>query len=60
MNNGKFGDLVNVGDTKKLSKLILKNLKKPNKDKVLKMYKSLKIFNIKEHVTKYEKIFDKI
>ena len=60
LNNGKFGDLVNVVDTKKLSKLILKNLKKPNKDKVLKMYKSLKIFNIKEHVTKYEKIFDKI
>ena len=60
LNNGKFGDLVNVGDTKKLSKLILKNLKKPNKDKVLKMYKSLKIFNIKEHVTKYEKIFDNI
>ncbi len=60
LNNGKYGDLVEIGDTKKLSKLILKNLNRPNKEKVLKMYNSLKIFNIKEHITKYEKIFDTI
>jgi len=60
LKNGKFGDLVNIGDTKRLSKLILKNLKKPNKIKILKMYESLKIFNIKNHIKKYEKIFDKV
>ena len=60
LKNGKFGDLVNIGDTKRLSKLILKNLKKPNKIKILKMYESLKIFNIKNHIKKYEKIFDNV
>ena len=60
LNNGQFGDLVDIGDTKKLSKLMIKNLNKPNKDKILKMYRSLKIYNIKKHIIKYEKIFDKI
>ena len=60
LKNGKFGDLVNIGDTKRLSKLILKNLKKPNKIKILKMYESLKIFNIKNHIKKYERIFEKV
>ena len=48
LNNGKYGDLVKIGQTKKLSKLILKNLKFPNKNKITKMYKSLKdlIFKI--------------
>ena len=60
LNNGKFGDLVDVGDNDKLSKLIIKNLKKPNKIKILKMYKSLKTFDIQNHIRKYEKIFNKI
>ena len=60
LNYGKFGDLVNVGDNAKLSKLIIKNLKKPNKIKILKMYKSLKTFNIQNHIRKYEKIFNEI
>ena len=60
LNNGQFGDLVDIGDTKKLSKLMIKNLNKPNKDKILKMYRSLKIYNIKKHIIKYEKIFNKI
>tara|TARA_Y100000996_G_scaffold219735_1_gene172812 strand:+ start:1175 stop:2260 length:1086 start_codon:yes stop_codon:yes gene_type:complete len=60
LNYGKFGDLIKIDDTKTLSKLIVKNLKKPNKLKILKMYKSLKIFNIKNHIKKYEEIFNKI
>jgi len=60
LNNGKYGDLVEVNNTKKLANLIIKNLNYPNKDKISKMYKSLKIFNIKNHITKYEKIFNKI
>ena len=54
------GDLVKIGDTKKLSKLIIKNLNKPDKSKILKMYKSLDRFNIKKHINKYEEIFRKI
>ena len=60
LNNGKYGDLVDIGDTEKLSRLIIKNLKKPNINKISKMHKSLKIFNIKNHIIKYEKIFNKI
>ena len=60
LNYGKFGDLIKIDDTKTLSKLIVKNLKKPNKLKILKMYKSLKIFNIKNHIKKYEEIFNKV
>ena len=60
LNNGKFGDLVDVGDNSKLSRLIIKNLKKPNKIKILNMYKSLKIYNIQNHIKKYEKIFNEI
>ena len=60
LRNGKYGDLVKIGDNKKLSSLILKNLMKPNKEKVLKMYNSLKIFNIKKHINEYEKIFKRI
>ncbi|WP_440653637.1 glycosyltransferase [Candidatus Pelagibacter sp. HIMB1506] len=60
LNNGKYGDLVKIGQTKKLSKLILKNLKFPNKNKITKMYKSLKRFNIQNHINAYEKIFKEI
>ena len=35
-------------------------LKKPDKSKISKMYQSLKIFNIKNHILQYEKIFKKI
>ena len=60
LKNGKYGDLVNIGDKKKMSKLIVKNLKKSDKSKISKMYQSLKIFNIKNHILQYEKIFKKI
>ena len=60
LNNGKFGDLVSIGDNDKLSELIIKNLKKPNKVKIFQMYKSLKKFNIQNHIKKYEKIFNEI
>ena len=60
LGNGIYGDLVKIGDTKKLSKLIIKNLNKPDKSKILKMYKSLDRFNIKKHINKYEEIFRKI
>ncbi len=60
LKNGEYGDLVKIGDNKKLSSLIIKNLNKPNKKKISKMYKSLKIFDIKKHVNQYEKIFEKI
>ena len=58
LSNGKFGDLVKINDYKTLSNLIIKNLKNPNKNKILKMYKSLSRFNIKDHIKKYEKVFN--
>tara|TARA_A100001015_G_scaffold135598_1_gene150460 strand:+ start:989 stop:2077 length:1089 start_codon:yes stop_codon:yes gene_type:complete len=60
LNNGKFGDLVNIGDNQRLSNLIVKNLTKKNKNKISKMFNSLKKFNIKKHIYEYEKIFKKI
>ena len=60
LNNGKYGDLVKLGQTKKLSKLIVKNLKFPNKNKITKMYNSLDKFNIENHINAYEKIFNEI
>jgi len=32
----------------------------PNKNKISKMYKSLSRFNIKDHIKKYEKVFNEI
>ena len=60
LNNGKYGDLVNINDSKKLTSLILKNLQKKNKKKISLMYNSLNRFGIKKHILKYEKIFEKI
>ena len=60
LNNGKFGDLVNIDDAQTLSKLIIKNLKYPNKKKISIMYKSLKRFSIKKHILSYEKIFEQV
>lgn len=60
LNNGKYGDLVKIGDIKTLSKLIIKNLQNPDHKKILRMYKSLNRFNIKNHIKKYEEIFQKI
>ncbi len=60
LGNGKFGDLVKIDDYTSLSDLIIKNLKYPNKNKISKMYKSLNRFNIKDHIQKYEKVFDDI
>ena len=60
LGNGKFGDLVKIDDYTSLSNLIIKNLKHPDKDKILRMYESLNRFNIKDHIQKYEKIFDEI
>ncbi len=60
LKNGKFGDLVKINDSKKLSKLIVKNLKNPNKKKIELMYNSLNRFNITKHIKKYEEIFEKI
>ena len=60
LENGKLGDLVKIGDNKRLSYLINKNLKKKNKNKILRMFISLKRFNIKKHISEYEKIFKKI
>ena len=58
--NGKGGDLFKVGNFLSLSKKILKNLKIENKKKINYLFKSLKRFDIKNHVRKYEKIFSKI
>ena len=60
LNKGKFGDLVKVDDNKKLTNLILKNLQKKNKKKISLMYNSLNRFGVKNHILKYEKIFEKI
>jgi len=60
LENGKLGDLVKIGDNKRLSNLIIKNLTNKNKNKILGMYNSLKKFNIKKHIYEYEKIFKKI
>ncbi len=60
LNSGQYGDLVKLGQTDKLSKLIVKNLKFPNKNKTIKMYNSLNKFNIENHIKKYEQIFNEI
>ena len=58
--NGKGGDLFKVGNFLSLSEKILQNLKIKNKKKITYLFKSLKRFDIKSHVKKYEKIFSKI
>ena len=60
LNYGKYGDLVDVNDNKKLKYLIKKNLYKKNKKKISLMYNSLNRFDIKNHILKYEKIFEQI
>lgn len=60
LGNGKFGNLIKIGDVKNLSRLIIKNLEKPNKAKILRMYKSLRRFDITKHIKKYEEIFTKV
>ncbi len=60
LNKGKYGDLVKINNNKKLTYLISKNLQKKNKKKISLMYNSLDRFDIKNHVSKYEKIFKKI
>ena len=60
LNNGKYGDLVDINDNKKLTYLIYKNLYKKNKKKISLMYNSLNRFDIKNHILKYEKIFEQI
>ncbi len=60
LNKGKYGDLVKINNNKKLTYLISKNLQKKNKKKISLMYNSLYRFDIKNHVSKYEKIFEKI
>ena len=60
LNNGKYGDLVDINDNKKLTYLINKNLYKKNKKKISLMYNSLNRFDIKNHILKYEKIFEQI
>ena len=60
LNKGKYGDLVQINDYKKLTYLISKNLHKKNKKKISLMYNSLDRFDIKNHISKYEKIFEKI
>lgn len=60
LKGGKYGDLVKINDHKQLSKLIVKNLRYPNKKKIEQMYKSLIRFNIKRHIREYEKVFKKI
>ena len=60
LNKGKYGDLVKINDNKKLTYLISKNLHKKDKKKISLMYNSLNRFDIKNHISKYEKIFEKI
>ena len=60
LKNGEYGDLVNVNDHIKLSNLIIKNIKNPNKNKINKMYNSLKRFTIEKNIKEYEKIFYQI
>ncbi len=60
LKNGKLGDLVKIGDNKKLSYLIIKNLTKKNQNKISRMFNSIKKFNIERHIQDYEKIFRKI
>lgn len=60
LNYGKYGDLVKINDYKKLTYLISKNLHKKDRKKISLMYNSLDRFDIKNHISKYEKIFEKI
>ena len=61
LENGKGGDLFEVGNYKELSKKILDNLKNKNSNKKVNyLYKSLVRFNVKDHCKKYIKIFNEI
>ena len=60
LKNGLNGYLVKINDIDTLTKLIVKNLNKPNKLKINNMFKSLKEFSLEQNVKKYEKIFKKI
>ncbi len=58
--NGKGGKLFPVGDSKKLSKILLNYINKKNNKKIKFLYNSLNRFNIKVITKKYKNIFEKI
>jgi glycosyltransferase involved in cell wall biosynthesis len=60
LKNGKGGDIFEVGNYQKLSRLIIANLMKKNKDKINFMKKRILEFELKIIINKYEKILDRI
>ena len=60
LKNGKGGDIFEVGDYQKLSKLIILNFIKKNVKKISFMKKRILEFRLKLIIDKYEKIFDRI
>jgi glycosyltransferase involved in cell wall biosynthesis len=54
LGNGKYGSLFKVGDYKKLSKILINfKMSKKNKDRTLKGYKTLKIYDHEINCKKY-------
>jgi glycosyltransferase involved in cell wall biosynthesis len=53
LKNGKFGDLVKIGDYKSIAKLLIKFKKKKNKKKILGAYNSLKIYDLNKNCFLY-------
>ena len=62
LNNGKFGDLYNPGDKKKLIILIKKNKinEKKLKKKSIAGFKELSKYSLKENILNFKKLFNKL
>tara|TARA_Y100000591_G_C21765391_1_gene662538 strand:- start:799 stop:1149 length:351 start_codon:yes stop_codon:yes gene_type:complete len=60
LKNGKYKILVKINNVKKLTQLIIKNFNNINNKKISRMYKSLRRFEIKNQILKYERISQKI
>ena len=62
LNNGKFGDLYNPGDKKKLIILIKKHLinEKKLKKKSIAGFKELSKYSLKENILNFKKLFNKL
>ena len=58
LNNGNYGDLIKIGDYKKIAKLVLSYNKQKNLKKIKLGYKNLKRFSYKKNCNEYYKIIN--
>ena len=58
LNNGNYGDLIKIGDYKKIAKLVLSYNKQKNIKKIKLGYKNLKRFSYKKNCNEYYKIIN--